>query len=425
MRIALVPMMVALAACTPADGDYSATPALVDLSLDASTDLLAQRQSNVSGTIELGYTDARMVDLTIYDNGVPVFTESRAADKLTLAYDATVDLLHPDANALTAVATYQGQQISTAATVAVPGALQDLTVTPSGTDLAAMELTVDVAATLGFVSERDATLVITVDGDVAVARSLDASSTAVSTSERVPLTHLGPSAVEVRLSYEGAVLTDSFEVTATAPAPAVTLPTWSTALDPGVQMLATGQMEVIPADPWTTAAVRVSDDGGLTWVAADPAGGDLWDVTLVDPDIGPTPLLFDVDLVHNGVVATTRWEGEIVVQPVFDCTSPQSMQPTTELIEDHKTEVRTLVGYFGDPDGGHTVSFTLDVSVPGDGLYQVVGATQNYGRFAIDTEFVTERLRCGGACTIDYDLTVTVDGQFLCAETNYGVIREF
>lgn len=418
-------LLGALSGCTAQDADLAATPALVDLSLNASTDQLAQRKTEVTGVVELGYTDERMVDITVFDNGTPVFRTSSSAEKGTIPYAATVDLLWPDVNALTATATYQDQSISTSAAIAVPGALQDFTATPVATDVQVMEVEVDVAGTLGFVSTEAAELVLSVGGDVVVARSLDASSTSVSTSETLTLPGVGTHAIDARLTYEGNVLSDSFVVSATAPAPSVTLPVWTTALTPGVEMLATGELTVVPDAPWETQAVRVSTDGGMTWTAAAAASGPAWSVVIENPDINGQPVLYEIDTVHRGVVHTTTVSDDLQVDPVFDCQSPLSMLPTTELIEDHNTEVRTMVGYFGDPAAGHTVSFIIDVSVPNDGLYEVVGALMNYGTFAIETEFTTDRLRCGGDCTIDYDLEVFVDGQLLCAETNYGVIREY
>lgn len=426
LRFASVASVVALAGCVAPDGDLAASPALVGLTLDASTDLLSQRQSAVSGTIELGWLDQKLVDLTILDNGTPVYTTSLEARNLVLPYDAVVDLLSGGPNALTAEANYAGQTVTASAVVEVPGALQALDLTAEGL-VSSAEVTVSGGADLGFVSDQPVSLLLTVDGSVAVSRSLDAATTRVEFSEPVVLPSAGPHVVEARVSYEGAALAQSTVVVVEPPDPTVALPAWTTAFTPGVEMRASGSLDVSAPAPWSVAAVRASTDGGATWWDLAPGAGTTWDVAVVNPDVVSQPVRFAVDTVHHGVVHTTTWDDELAVDPVFDCNNPGSMSPTTEMIANHNTEVRSMIGYFGDPDGPHAFTFTIDASVPGDGPYQVNAIVRQRGRFSIDAEYNVDQLdNCGfDGCTIDYDLTASMDGQVWCAETNFGVVRDY
>lgn len=418
--------VVALAGCVAPDGDLAASPALVGLTLDASTDLLSQRQSAVSGKIELGWLDQKLVDLSILDNGTPVYTTSLEARNLVLPFDAVVDLLSGGPNALTAQANYAGQTITASAVVEVPGALQAVDLTAEAL-VGAAEVTVTGGADLGFVSDQPVSVLLTVDGLVAVSRSLDATTTRVDFSEPVVLPSAGPHVIEARVSYEGAMLAQSTVVVVEPPDPAVTLPSWTTAFTPGVEMRASGSLDVSPPAPWAVAGVRASTDGGMTWWELTPGAGTTWDVAVINPDVVSQPVRFAVDTVHHGVVHTTIWDDDLAVDPVFDCNDPGAMSPTTEMIANHNTEVRSMLGYFGDPDGPHAFTFTIDVSVPGDGPYTINSVIRQRGRFSIDAEYNVDQLdNCGfDGCTIDYDLTASMDGNVWCAETNYGVIRDY
>jgi hypothetical protein len=113
------------------------------------------------------------------------------------------------------------------------------------------------------------------------------------------------------------------------------------------------------------------------------------------------------------------------VAPVFDCTNNTNMLPTSDLIRNNRTEVRSMQGYFGDPDGGHTVTFVVRFTDDNGRTFTNPAEVLTYGRSSMDVAFNVERFRCNNnPCNDDYDLSLLVDGQQVCNQNNYGTIFE-
>lgn len=124
------------------------------------------------------------------------------------------------------------------------------------------------------------------------------------------------------------------------------------------------------------------------------------------------------------------------VIPTFDCAnrSGDAMLPSTRLIRNMGTETRTMTGQFGDPDHGHAITFALTYrNIDGD-EFQSVGSITDYRQTAITAQFDVGEATCdtglgpGGErhdCDVPYRLDVTVDGEWLCSQDNFGVIRTY
>jgi hypothetical protein len=125
------------------------------------------------------------------------------------------------------------------------------------------------------------------------------------------------------------------------------------------------------------------------------------------------------------------------VMPKFDCDNRNgdAMLPDTTLIRNLGTETRTMTGQFGDPDQGHSVTFTLTYDDINGNEYQSVGSITDYGRTSITAEFDVGEATCdtGGMgpneerhdCDVPYRLDVMVDGERLCSKNNFGNIHTY
>lgn len=419
--------LVAFGGCTVADGDLASTSAIVGISLEASTDRLDQRATQVTGQIDLGYTSSDLVDLVIRDNGVEVYSASFNADKnQKLPVDADLPLLFTEHNALTAQADYAGDSVSFSLGVDVPTALTGFSLDPAAAEVDVFEVGISGPVTAGYRSTHPATVDVLVDGLPAWSTTLDLSQgTTASIAADLPLLHPGDNEVVAEVHYDEASWTHAFTVTVTPPAPAVTLPSWATNYVESVEMVASGTLMATAAPGWTVDSVSYSIDGGATWRAAVGGGADDWAMTLIDPDIGTSDLLYSVQSSNRGIHHTTQWTDTLTVDPIFDCSDPGAMTPTNELVRDNRDEVRSMVGYFGDPDGGHIISFVLTANADGQGLIDSVGQTTSYGRFAMETSFNVDEFRCNNnPCQQNYALEVLVDGVSLCSDANFGQVME-
>jgi hypothetical protein len=122
------------------------------------------------------------------------------------------------------------------------------------------------------------------------------------------------------------------------------------------------------------------------------------------------------------------------VTPSFDCTNAKgdSMLPSTTLIRNLGTETRTLTGQFGDPEHGHSITFTLSyMDVNGD-KFQSVGAVTDFGRTSVTAQFDVGSATCDTGtmnnrhdCDVAYQLDVTVDGDPLCSNASFGNIHTY
>jgi len=214
------------------------------------------------------------------------------------------------------------------------------------------------------------------------------------------------------------------------PDPVVTFPTWTADHDQS-------QVVQVAAPPgWKIDHVEYSVDGGK-WTEATPTGTDNgYTVALTNLDIGPNTVALRVESSYRDQSQTDLFYSTTPdIAPVFDCTTPAaSMLPSPTLQHDNGTEVRTMVGYFGDPAGGHDVTFTMDFTDGNGNAFQNVGSIVSYGSNAITVSFNVATAWCntnpggpgnGVDCDLPYGLTVSVDGVQLCTNPTFGVVHNY
>ncbi len=426
--IAAVGLML-WAGCNIPDADLKATAALTDIDMSASTDQLPSRQTRITGTITVGYTSTKMLQVRILDNDTPVYVGSYAVDATSIHVDETVELLDPGVNELTIEATYNAQSIKQKLIVTVPAALQSFSLMPASTAVNVFSVGLSGQIELGHVSDELPSLEILVNGMSVYDESLDASSLSVTFSTSVPLLREGPNEIVGIVTYAGQELSRKVVVDVAVDAPEVLFPTWATNYVPHVGLSLSGDLTVTADAAYTIEDVEFSVDGG-PWLPAVYNGGDSYGVTIVDPDIGESVLAVRVVTENDGHLNTTSFFDVFSVDPIFDCATPtQSMLPDNIFLQNLGRENRTMVGYFGDPLGGHVVSFVLSADVPNDGPYDVVAMVTSYGRTAMSVQFDVGDLKCqNDPCIgdgLDYDLSVYVDGALLCQQASFGRIDRY
>lgn len=323
-------LLALLAGCTVEDADLLQNPAMSTLDVTASTDQLAIRSSQITGTLTLGYTSDQLVAIRILDNGAPVWAGTSPAADLAIPIDATITL-DPFENDVVVEATYNGQVAQQQIALAVP--------------------------------------------------VLD---------------------------------------------PTVAFPTFTNTYTPRVGMITTGSLAVSAPEGYTVDAVTWSVDGGA-WNAAVALDTGGWGVEIVDPDIGTSRIDVTVTTSTGDYAHDTTFTGSFSVAPVFDC-EPTSMLPDNDMIQNIGTEERALIGYFGRPEGGHFVQFTVEGQSNGDN-YLVVGRNLRVDPAAIETEFNISRIACNNNndnnCGTPYTLTAYVDGSQVCNRANFGQISRY
>lgn len=277
-------------------------------------------------------------------------------------------------------------------------------------------------------SDEPAVLELWVDGALVAQTSLafvDALTAPIDL--QIPLGD-GPNEVVGTLRYHGEATTQRFAVDVAMTAPTITIPTWATAYAAHVGMAVTGRIGVAAPAAYAIAAVEVSLDGGPWVPAAASAGG--WDATMTDPDIGDSDVAIRVTTTVEGHQAQAIVHDVLHVEPIFECAAA-SMLPETRLVRNVGTEVRTMVGYFGRPSGGHSVTFAVAANspnLPGNPRITVTSQTNTYGTTALVVSFGVGAYSCDsgtGTCDMPYDLQAVIDGVALPACTNFGVIRRF
>jgi hypothetical protein len=207
--------------------------------------------------------------------------------------------------------------------------------------------------------------------------------------------------------------------------PTVSFPNWSTEHEQSRQVRVTA-----PAG-WTIDRVEYSVDGGK-WVEASERDSGAYGVNLTNLDIGDNVFALRVESSYLGESQTDLFYDTIEdIAAVFACDTPDSsVLPTPDLLRDMGTEVRTMLGYFGDPAGGHTVTFMIDFNNVWNDHYEVVGSIINYGHDSITVEYDVSQAICDlppteGDCSMSYGLTVWVDGELLCENTGFGTITDY
>lgn len=310
-----------------------------------------------------------------------------------------------------------------------PGAIAGLDLAPSAAMVDVFHVQLTGQADVDYMSDEPAVLEIRVDGALVSQSALsfaDALSAPIDVT--VPLGE-GPNDVVGTLVYHGEAMTERFTVTAAMTAPAIVLPTWVKTYTAHVGMEVTGNVAVTAAAPYTVAAVEVSLDGG-PWQPAAAAAGGGWDATMLDPDLGDSDVAVRVTTTVDGHAAQIVVHDVLHVDPVFTCDAT-SMLPETRLIRNVGTEVRTMVGYFGRPDGGHGVTFLISASspnLPGNPRLTVASQTSTYSTTSMVVSYGLGAFSCdtgGASCDMPYDLAVSVDGVTLPACPSFGVIRRY
>jgi hypothetical protein len=118
--------------------------------------------------------------------------------------------------------------------------------------------------------------------------------------------------------------------------------------------------------------------------------------------------------------------------PEFDCSDRDAMLPNTTLIRNMGTETRTFTGQFGNPENGHSITFTLVYDNINGDTFRSVGAVTDYGRTSITVQFDVSDASCDTGdmtdrhdCDVPYRLVVMVDGEPYCSENDYGNIHTY
>jgi hypothetical protein len=205
--------------------------------------------------------------------------------------------------------------------------------------------------------------------------------------------------------------------------PEVSFPNWSTDSNQ------TQNVRVTAPEGWSIDYVEYSVDGG-DWQEAPKTGPATYSVTVSDLDVGDNVIALRVESSYLSQSQTDLYYDTIEgVAPVFNCEDPEaSMLPSSTLIYDSGSEVRTMMGYFGGPDGGHTVTFVLDFTNDWDEDYERAGSIVSYGHNSVSVEFDLAQAWCdasSGDCRLDYGLTVLVDGEELCSNPSFGEILNY
>lgn len=309
-----------------------------------------------------------------------------------------------------------------------PGAITGLTLAPASDTIDVFHARLSGQAEVAFMSDEPAVLEVWVDGALVSQSSLSfADALARPLDVEIPVGE-GPNEVVGTLRYHGEERTERFTITAAMTAPMIMVPTWTTTYTPHVGMEVTGRIGVTALAAYSVKSVEVSLDGGSWQPAAEAAAG--WDATLNDPDIGDSDVAVRVTTAVDGHEAFTVVHDVLHVDPIFACAST-SMLPSPQLIRNVGTEVRTMVGYFGRPDGGHGVAFLLTANspnLPGNPRFTIASQTNTYSTTSMVVSYGIGAFSCdtgATSCDMPYDLQVSVDGVALPACTNFGVIRRY
>lgn len=406
-------------ACDVSDADLGSS-GLASFSLSPSANDVDVLQVEVNGAATLAYTSTDSVDLAISVNGDAAYSESIDASS-SLSFDiAAVLPLAEGENEVVAELLYNGHSLQEAFIVTVAEGAQGLILSPAATEVGTFDVDVDVDTTLGFLSEEDATLEVLVNGSVVHSESVDASTDkAYAATVNIPLEREGPNEVIANLRYQGNSLTERATVEVSPAVPTATFPAWSTSFTQS------NTVAIAMDAAWNTTEVAFSIDGGEFLPAEDLGSGD-YTVALENLDIGDSALTLRVRTENAGHEQVHRFHDVIAgIVPVFDCAQSNNMIPTSTLIANNNFEVRSMLGYFGDPDGGHTVTFIIEFIDDNGDQFINPASVLTKGRSSMDVEYNVDRFRCGNSpCSENYDLSLVVDGVGVCSQNSFGTIRD-
>lgn len=396
-------------------------PGIAALTL-SPPDVPDELATTVSGAVELAFDAPEPARIEVLVEGALAGTAELPGVTGPAAFAVPVQLPHAGANEIVVVATYGEARREASLTVGVaePVVALDVGLVPAVTTFD-VDLTGSVQ--VGYRSERPATFEVLADGVLVHSEPLDVSVlTKVPLAATVPLAHVGDSPVLARVRYDGAERSATRSVAVLPPEPEVTIPQWRIDYLPSVTVDASGTVEVAAPADWVVGGVRGSMDGGVSWTEAvvNQTG---WRLVFLTPDIDQ-PVVIEVTTASRGIPVSWRYEDVLPVPLIFDCEDPLSMVPSNGLLQDLGVERRTMIGYFGDPDGPHNVSFVLEAEMDEVGPYPQVATVLSRGAFAMDVEVDLSAYGCGNGCVQDYALDVLLDGASDCRAEAFGQITE-
>ncbi len=300
------------------------------------------------------------------------------------------------------------------------GSLDTFTVSAASDEVAVMQVSVSGQASLSYSSIDNATVEFFVNGKSLFEESHNASEQLSFDFSATLALDPGPNDIVAQIRYNGDTLSQSFTVTAAPANPSIVLPVWTNSFTQS------GTATITPGTGWNIENLSYQVDDGAFVPAEDLGNGD-FDIALQNLDIGDSRLTLRV-ATSNGGFEQVHFFSDVVsgIAPVFDCMQSTSMLPTSRLIGNNNAEVRSMQGYFGDPDGGHTITFVI-AFVDDNGESYVNPATViTKGRTSVDVSYNVDRFRCNNnPCNDTYDISLLVDGQPICSRTAFGVIEEF
>jgi hypothetical protein len=300
------------------------------------------------------------------------------------------------------------------------GAALALSLDTEAAAVSSYEVDVTITGEFAFLSDEAAVLDLSVNGNIVHSQDIDVTTSMTSTiNATLPLSKAGPNEVVATLRYYGEELSERASVDLQLPAPTLAFPSWTTAHEQS------GTLSVSAPAEWSIEEVALSVDDG-EFLPLEDMGEGVFLANLKDLDIGDSTLTARV-ITNNGGHTQEHLFHDTVegVVAVFDCSAMSSMQPTTQLIGNNNYEIRTMRGYFGDPDGGHTITFMVGFVNDNGDAYENPARIMTYGRNSMDVELDVNRFRCNDPCQDDYDLSLYVDGQLFCEQTNYSTIVEY
>jgi len=418
--LSLALALASAGACEVDDADLESS-SLIAFSITPASTSVDVLEVDFTGTATLAYVSGEDASIEIFVNGASAYVESfdASADR-DLAFAGTLPLSEGD-NQIVAHLTYNGDELTQESVVTVADGLQAFTVTPAAATVNVFEVAVTNDVSLGFTSDDEAILEIAVNGDSVYLETIDASASKTSQSNpTLPLSRVGPNDIVATLRYQGNELTQRLSVTVDPAEPAVTFPAWTTAYTQS------GTVAVALDPAWTVEEVTFRRDEQPFAPAVELGGGD-YQLALENLDIGDNELTVRVVSSNRGHYQEHLFYDVVPnITAVFNCGNPSaSMLPDTELLERNNHEARTMVGYFGDPDGGHIFAFLIDFEDDG-APYQTVAQVVSSGRTSLMVDLDITRARCGDApCTQSYGLALYVDDDPvpLCSNGNFGIIR--
>ncbi|MBU1244533.1 hypothetical protein KKD52_06450 [Myxococcota bacterium] len=312
------------------------------------------------------------------------------------------------------------------ADLAEKSAVADARFSASTDQLAQLKTRISGSITLGYTSPQRVTLSI-YDGEVPVLqKTYDATALEIPVDEMITLAGDGERQINFVVDYNARQVKQTLILNVALTAPLAVFDAWTTDFDPDTGVLATGGLTVTVDAAYTIESVRYAVDKGA-WFDASSVDGVHFPIAITNPDIGE--VLVDTEVVArlNGELITARFSDSFAVAPEFDCNNPaQAMIPENDLVSNMTEEHRVMKGYFGDPQGGHVLSFVVTANVQGDGIYQSVGEVQSYGPTAVGVKYYVSPLRCeNNPCNTAYRLDFFLDGILQCSRDNFGVIYRY